>query len=153
MKAFFFVSLILAFTNTEVKAGTFLVMSSEAAPKVEKMSFDSLKKIFLGRKIFWSNGQRIYPSLSNFNDPGVKNFLSDVMTMSLNRYLKYWRRRMFAGKGHPPIEHLTDAETLAYVKKHHGAIGIISQPPANISLSGVAVFAPSKREQIINRMK
>ena len=61
----------------------------------------------------------------------MRQFLKDVLSMSPRKYNKYWRRRLFSGKGHPPVEITSDKKTIDYVKKTDGAIGIIGKVPKN----------------------
>lgn len=83
----------------------------------------------MGYRVLWRNGDRIFTSHIKMNSIHMKRFLKDVVSLSPRQFNKYWRRRLFSGKGHPPLEFKTDKKVLDYVHKTDGAIGIVSKIP------------------------
>ena len=79
----------------------------------------------------------------------MKEFLEDVLSMSPRKYNRYWRRKLFSGKGHPPVEIESDRKTLDYVTKTNGAIGIINNLPKTAK-SNLYFFKPSTDGHTLN---
>jgi hypothetical protein len=106
-------------------------MSSTDATIKENIDVADLRDIFLGNRLFWRDGERIFAAHIQKETRQMRQFLKDVLSMSPRKYNKYWRRRLFSGKGHPPVEITSDKKTIDYVKKTDGAIGIIGKVPKN----------------------
>jgi hypothetical protein len=104
-------------------------MSSTDSSIKENIDLADLRDIFLGNRLFWRNGERIFAAHINKEAKQMKKFLKNVLHMSPRKYNKYWRRRLFSGKGHPPVEINSDKKTIDYVKKTNGSIGIIGTMP------------------------
>jgi hypothetical protein len=123
----FFIILLLA-VNTSF-ASSYIVLSSTDSTIKENIDIADLRDIFLGNRVFWRNGERIFPAHIQKEQKQMKRFLKEVLSMSPRKFNKYWRRRLFSGKGHPPIEIHSDIKTIDYVKKTIGSIGIIGTKP------------------------
>ncbi|OUR93584.1 hypothetical protein A9Q84_19135 [Halobacteriovorax marinus] len=120
---------------------SYLVMSSTESSIDESIDLSDLRDIYLGNRIFWRNGDRIFPAHTTAKSNNITLFLKKVLYMSPRKYNKYWRRRLFSGKGHPPKELENDKNIIDYVKKTEGAIGLISQVPSTMD-AGLFYFAP-----------
>ncbi len=125
--------------------GTYIVMSSTDSVIEESVDLKDLRDIFLGHRILWRNGDRIFAAHIDKTSPQMVNFLKDVISMSPRKFNKYWRRRLFSGKGHPPIELDSDKKAIDYVYKTEGAIAVVSKLPTT-KFKGLHFFAPVKSE-------
>jgi hypothetical protein len=120
---------------------SYIVMSSTDSIVQENVDIKDLKDIFLGHRVLWRNGDRIFPAHIRKTSSYMNKFLESVLSMSPRQYNKYWRRRLFSGKGHPPVEFNNDDKVLSYVQKTEGAIAIISKLPKK-KYTGLHFFQP-----------
>lgn len=107
----------------------YLVLSSTDSSVVEKIDVEDLRDIFLGNRIFWRNGSRIYSAHVPKETKTMKRFLKKVLSMSPSQYNKYWRRKLFSGKGHPPMEIESEKLAYEYIMKTNGSLGIVQHLP------------------------
>lgn len=140
-KYLFFITLLLS-ANLSF-ATSYIVLSSTDSTIKENIDIADLRDIFLGNRVFWRNGERIFPAHIQKEQKQMKNFLKNVLSMSPRKFNKYWRRRLFSGKGHPPIEINSDLKTIDYIKKTNGSIGIVGRKPRTIA-ENLHYFKPSK---------
>ncbi len=133
-------------------ASSYIVMSSTDSAIKENIDITDLRDIFLGNRLFWRNGERIFAAHIQKESKHMKKFLKNVLSMSPRKYNKYWRRRLFSGKGHPPIEINSDKRTIDYVRKTDGAIGITATLP-NISDKSLFFFKSSRDGHTLENIK
>ncbi len=143
---------LLIFLNQAHANSKYIVLSSTEAPVIERIDTDDLRDIYLGNRIFWKNGKRIFPSHIEKSSDTMKYFLNKVLSMNPRQYNKYWRRRLFSGKGHPPIELENDNKTLDYVKKTNGALGLVDKVPRVVD-KGLYFFQPSTDGYTLKKIK
>lgn len=124
-----YLTIILLISSSFCFANSYIVMSSTDSTIKENIDVADLRDIFLGNRVFWRNGDRIFAAHINKEQRHMKLFLKNVLSMSPRKFNKYWRRRLFSGKGHPPMEIDSDVKTIDYVKKTNGSIGIIGNIP------------------------
>jgi ABC-type phosphate transport system substrate-binding protein len=117
----------LLFTAGAVPAGaqtpTFRVV---AHPGVvgNAVSRAALSDIFLGRLVRWGDGQTITPVDQSMTSAVRAQFSEKGLgqnTMAINHH---WMRQIQSGR-RPPIVKNTDADVIAYVASHPGAIGYV----------------------------
>jgi len=133
-------------------ANSYVVMSSTDSFVEENVDIKDLRDIFLGHRVLWRNGDRIFPAHISKTSSYMKGFLENVISMSPRQYNKYWRRRLFSGKGHPPVELKSDIKVLRYVLKTEGAIAVISKLPKR-KYKGLFFFKPDENENRLNRVE
>lgn len=126
-------------------ADSYVVMSSTESAIEENVDLKDLKDIFLGHRVLWRNGERIFAAHIGKKSSHMIDFLNNVISMNPRQYNKYWRRRLFSGKGHPPIELESDRKVLEYVHRTEGAIAVISSLPSK-KYKGLHFFSPKKSE-------
>lgn len=91
---------------------------------INSVDSDTLKKIYLGKKSKWDNGDKIVPV--NLNEgPVHENFIKNVVNKSTSQYVTYWKRMIFTGKGIPPKSVPTETDIVNFVSNTSGAIGYI----------------------------
>jgi len=127
------------------QSNTYIVMSSSDSAIEESVDLKDLRDIFLGHRILWRNGDRIFAAHIKKQSSEMVEFLNDVIGMTPRKFNRYWRRRLFSGKGHPPIELDSDKKAIDYVYKTEGAIAVVSKLPTK-KYKGLHFFEPVKSE-------
>jgi ABC-type phosphate transport system substrate-binding protein len=106
------------------EAGEVVVICNKSVP-ADSLSKDEIKKIYLGKKTAWDNGQKI-----NFVTLKAKEvhdlFLKEIINKTATQFKTYWKKMVFTGKGTIPKDFDTEANLIAYVAATEGAIGYIS---------------------------
>jgi ABC-type phosphate transport system substrate-binding protein len=123
-----FISFLLIFTVNEVLAKDYFVLSSSNV-KEKGLDKATIKKIFLGNKLFWDSGERILPVHLPVNSKSFKSFLSEVVNMDSAQFLSYWRRKLFSGRAHPPKQLSKDDSIIKFIQENPEGIGVISNFP------------------------
>ena len=96
---------------------------------VSEIASSQTKDIYFGRKMFWDSGTKIRPALLNHKNSSTSQFLSVVLNTETSRFLAFWRRRLFSGRGVPPRQFSSEKELLEFVRQNEGAIAVISGVP------------------------
>ncbi len=104
-------------------AADYLLVASQKST-IEKLSQQEVRAIFVGDKLFWSDGQRIFPARIG-EDKVSEQFLKENVGMSLSEFNTHWRRRAFSGRAIPPRRFDSTKELLDYLNSEPGAIGLI----------------------------
>lgn len=136
-----YLAFILTLIFSTNSFGSYLVLSSKESSVKERLSLPDIKNIFLGKKIFWNDGSRIYRVHIKQDSDQMKKFLESILKMTSREFNKYWRRKLFAGKGHPPTEFKTEEEALNYISKNAGSVGIVGSKPEKYN-DGLYFFKP-----------
>ena len=89
-----------------------------------------LKKIFLGKKTFWGNDEKIIPVLVDKKD--IHNaFVRKIIKKIPYQFSIYWKRMIFTGRS-KTLKILKDEQAdLNYITVTKGAIGCISKNNKN----------------------
>ncbi|MEJ2545582.1 MAG: hypothetical protein P8Y99_16080 [Calditrichaceae bacterium] len=66
-------------------------------------------------------------------------FAKSVHGKSVNAIKAYWQKKIFTGKGVPPVEKKSDSEIIAFVKDNSGAIGYVSSKAFVVAVKVVTV--------------
>lgn len=121
-----------------VHAQSFQVVVHESNP-VRSLSAHQLSKLFLKKVTRWNDGREIEP-VDLDDESRVREAFSDsVHGKDVASVKSYWQKMIFSGRATPPPELSGDAEILAYVRSHPGAIGYVRSGAS--TGSGVAVVA------------
>lgn len=104
-------------------ASDYLLVTSQKSP-IEKLSQKDIRAIFVGDKLFWSDGQRIFPARVG-EDTISEQFLKEKVGMSLSEFNTHWRRRAFSGRAIPPRKFESTKDLMDYLNSEPGAIGLI----------------------------
>jgi ABC-type phosphate transport system substrate-binding protein len=96
---------------------------------VASLSRAQASQLFLKKSTRWPGGVVVAPV--ELADAAVrKRFYERVHDKSPNAVRAYWNQLIFSGRDVPPLERRSDAEVLAYVRAHPGAIGLVSASAA-----------------------
>ncbi len=104
---------------------------------IEEIDQSDLSDMFLKNLTKWPDKKKITPVDLNSESKTRASFSKSVHNKSFNAIKAYWQKKIFTGKGVPPVEKNSDAEVIAFVKENEGAIGYIS---SDASSSGVKVI-------------
>lgn len=93
--------------------------------KTDSLSSSDVKDIFMGKKNRWDDGSKI--TFFTSKEVGTHEaFLKSYVGKSSTQYRKFWRNKVFAGKGMSPKSSGSDQEMVKLVAGTGGAIGYVS---------------------------
>lgn len=90
------------------------------------MSKDQISKFFLKKATKWENNKEVLPIDLVADSPVRKQFSLIVHKKKIQAIKAYWQRKIFAGRGIPPVEKRSENEVLKFVQENEGAIGYVS---------------------------
>ena len=122
-------TLFIILSSATICAKDYFVLSSTNV-KEKNLDKKTIKKIFLGNKLFWSSGERILPVHLPVETKAFKSFLSEIVNMDEAQFLSYWRRKLFSGRAHPPKQLRRDENIIEFIQEHPEGIGVISSFPS-----------------------
>ncbi len=97
-----------------------------ARPPADRVTAKTLERIYLKRKILWSDGQRIVPVNLPANHPLRAAFTKRILKRSHGALVEYWNERHFNGV-HPPVVVESEEAVKRFVREVDGAVGYISR--------------------------
>ncbi len=101
------------------------------------LSIKDIKEIFLGKKVKWSDNQKVHFILSD--DASLHEaFLDKYVKRSGKQFKMYWKKMVFSGKGKKP-KTKSQVEIIEYVKSTKGAIGYINTSTSEAGLTTISV--------------
>jgi ABC-type phosphate transport system substrate-binding protein len=106
------------------------------ANSITEINKDELSDIFLKKTSKWSDNKKIEPVNLDADSDIRQSFAKSIHKKSVNAINAYWQKKIFTGKGIPPIEKHSDSEVIEFIRENPGAIGYIS---ANTNTQGVKV--------------
>jgi ABC-type phosphate transport system substrate-binding protein len=112
----------------------FRVIVNPANP-VSSLSRGELSDLFLKKVTGWSGAGRAMPVDQEECDTR-DGFMREIHQRSPSAVRAFWQQRIFSGRDVPPPEMEGDAEVLAFVRLHVGAIGYVSSsaPTAGVKV-------------------
>jgi ABC-type phosphate transport system substrate-binding protein len=122
---------IIAFLLLAALLSPALSMASDAVViangdvTASSLGADDIKKIFLGKKTTWDNGNKIVLVVQDRTATGDA-FLKAYVKKTASQYDNYWKKQVFTGKGKAPQSFSSDKEIADYVAQTPGAIGYVS---------------------------
>ena len=90
------------------------------------LNAQQVKRIFTGKQRQFDDGSSVTPVNQPEGSVARAQFDSSVLGRSTSQITAYWSKRVFTGKGKPPIVVASDAEMLSYVQSTPGAVGYVS---------------------------
>lgn len=127
----------LVFSNAALAADYVLVVNKANA--VSSIDAKDAKKIFLGKKSTWDNGERIV-LYSQQNQALTDAFSEGVVKKSAQQFMVFWKKALFTGTGKPPVEVADDA----------GMKQAIAADPKGVGYISAAAMDGSVKQLIIN---
>ncbi len=117
-----------------------LVVITNKASKVDVLTADQVKALFLQKEKSFPNGDNVVLGDQNSGSAVRDEFGSKVLGKSPKKLKRYWSKRVFAGKGVPPKVVGDDAAMKAWVAKTPNSLGYISAGALDDSVK--VVFKP-----------
>ncbi|NQZ70813.1 MAG: phosphate ABC transporter substrate-binding protein [Lentisphaeria bacterium] len=102
-----------------------VVVIVHAENPTEHFTAGELSSIYLGKKSFWANSERI--SVKSHMEKSVnQDFLRLYVRKTPAQFKAYWRKMVFTGKGAMP-RFLESSEMLEQISQNKNAIGFIDE--------------------------
>ncbi len=92
---------------------------------IDSINAGQLERLYLNRADRFPNGVPLQPLDQRSDSEQRKAFATSILGMSETELSRYWSRRMFSGKGHPPRTVENDNAVIERVIADPGSIGYI----------------------------
>lgn len=129
---------------TAQTAATFQIIAHPGIP-VEALSRKEISDLFLKKAEQWRDGTGVVPVDQVPTAQVREAFSREIHGRSAAQIRNYWQQQLFAGRAVPPVEKLTDAEVVAFVRQTPGAIGYVARgtPVAGVKVIRVEAGEPA----------
>ena len=117
--------LSVAGTAPSVAAADFKLVVNAANP-VANLATPQAERLFLKKDTRWESGETVEPVDQSARTSVRTAFTTQVHGRDVGAIKSYWQKQVFSGRGTPPPEMSSDAEVLAFVRSHPGAVGYVS---------------------------
>ena len=118
--------LLLALLLPAAAAAADYVVVVNASNPVGTLSRTEASRLFLRSSTQWASGEHVKPVDLAKSSPIRAAFTKEILGRSMGAIDQYWTQSVFSGRAVPPPEKHSDAEVLAYVREHPGAIGYVA---------------------------
>lgn len=116
-----------------------LIVVVNQGNEIESVTLQSLRDIYAGNKVSWSNNRKIFPVSMKSNREITKSFFQTALGKSAWEMKRVWIRLTLSGSGAAPKVVGTETEALDYIAKNDGAIGFVGLQELNERVKIVAV--------------
>ncbi len=129
-------TLLAALAVAWLCAGTRNAMAADfkvvvhASNPTASLSAAQLARLFLKKDTRWESGETVEPVDQSAKSTVRAAFSTDVHRKDVGSIKSYWQQQIFSSRGTPPPEMSSDAEVLAFVRSHAGAVGYVSSAAA-----------------------
>ena len=124
---------VLTFTAIAAQADE-VVLIVNPANTLSEMTLKDVKKIYLGKSKFFPGGGKVIPADQAEKSTVRKIFYEVMIGKSAAKLKAYWSKRIFTGKGTPPIVKKGDEAMLAWVAEQPLALGYVYRKSVNDSV-------------------
>ncbi|MEP7343876.1 MAG: substrate-binding domain-containing protein [Gemmatimonadaceae bacterium] len=100
-----------------------VVHADNPATTIER---EPLSNIFFKRVVKWPDGTTADPVDLTMKQPARLAFSASVHKKSVGAVRAFWQQQIFSGREIPPAEINNEADVIAYVIEHPGAVGYVS---------------------------
>ena len=114
--------LLLCFTTPSLAAGVIVITHKNV--NLDSLDTKTLRYIYLGKKIIWDAGGRIFPAVLE-EGPAHQEFLRVFIHKTPAQFTTHWKRMSFAEKSMEIKIFATEKEMMDFVSSQEGAIGYI----------------------------
>ena len=126
---------ILGFALTASAQPGFKLVANRSVSS-DSLTAKEVSQLFFKKSDTWPDGASVVPVDQKVDSSVRAAFSRAVHRRSPSAVDAYWQKRIFSGRGLPPVTQATDAQVLAFVRSTPGAIGYVS---AGASTQGVKV--------------
>ena len=103
---------------------------------VSTLTKKEVSDLFMKKTSRWQNGTSVVP-VDQQSGNVREEFSKTVYGKPAAAVKSYWNQQIFSGRDVPPVEKLSDAEVLSFVRATPGAVGYVSD---GVPTSGVHVI-------------
>jgi len=93
---------------------------------ISTISSEQLSRLFLKKTTKWDNGTKVSPVDLAANSDVRETFTNSIHGKSISAINAYWQKKIFTGKGVPPVELQSEKEIIDFVRSNPGAVGYVS---------------------------
>ncbi len=111
-----------------------IVLVVNPANALSEMTLKDVKKIYLGKSKFFPGGGKVIAADQPEKSMIRKVFYEVMIDKSAAKLKAYWSKRIFTGKGTPPIIKKDDEAMLAWVAEQPLALGYVYRKSVNDSV-------------------
>ena len=131
---FYFVILLCVYVPYAHAAPFVVIVSKQSS--INELSADELVEIFMDRSMGTGKSYQLYPIDSKEADLKA-DFYRATAKLSLNSVHAYWSKRVFSGRGRPPLS-MSEVEIADMLKTRLESIAYVK--PENVPAYGKIVF-------------
>jgi len=102
-----------------------LAVIVDPSVKLDAITAGQLQRLYLHKAERYPDGVELQPIDQKSGSERQREFANKVLGKSPTDLSRYWSRRMFSGKGHPPREYAGDTEVIQAVTATPGTIGYV----------------------------
>lgn len=129
--------LLMLLPSLGLAEGSILVVHKDNP--ANRLTLAEVRGIFLGRKVFWENGESIEVLLQKTGETH-QDFSQNTLGKSPRQLSMYWKRILFSGEGIPPREIDGDARMLEQIAANSKAIGYVDSGIKDDRVKPVAII-------------
>jgi ABC-type phosphate transport system substrate-binding protein len=94
------------------------------------LSAAQVGRLLLKKDTRWESGEAVEPVDQSAKSTVRVVFSTEIHHKDVGAVKSYWQQQVFSGRATPPPEMSSDAEVLAFVRSHAGAVGYVSSAAA-----------------------
>ncbi len=114
---------LCAATQAQSAMGKLIVVGNKTGTTTATLS--EIRKIFKAKYSTWSNGEAITIVLPSPKTANAEPAARTIYQTTVPSMQKFWLSLVFQGRASPPVFTDSDVETLQYIQKTPGAIGVV----------------------------
>jgi len=137
IKKYLLVICLLLFVGTGYTQNSSIKIVVNEKNDKTSISSNQVSRLFLKKATKWGNGVKVSPVDLAAGSNIRELFTKSIHGKSISAINAYWQKKIFTGKGVPPVELQNDKEIIEFVRSNPGAVGYVS---AGANTSGVRVI-------------
>jgi ABC-type phosphate transport system substrate-binding protein len=129
---------LLGFALTGSAQSSFKLIANPSV-SAGTVAADHVSQIFLKKTDKWPDGSGAVPVDQKVGSSVREAFSQAVHQRSAAAVDAYWQKRIFSGRGLPPLTKGSDAEVVAFVRDTPGAVGYVSSGASTEGVKTIAI--------------
>jgi len=110
--------------SASAQSGFKLVANTSVS--TDSLTAREVSQIFFKKSDSWPDGTTAVPVDQKVDSSVRAAFSQAIHSKSPSAVDAYWQKRIFSGRGLPPVTQASDAQVVAFVRSTPGAIGYVS---------------------------
>jgi len=119
-------------------AGAESLLVANFSVSESSVSKGDVKRIFLGKKVKWSDGQKIHAVILT-SGAVHEDFIKKYIAKTAYSLSLFWKMAIVTATGIPPKSFNNESDLLKYVAETKGAVGYISVGTANDGVKLISI--------------